>query len=205
MRKEFELKMSDDLIGEVQKRFLKRHWKMTLVFAAVFAAAVSGAILVFLWFVGFAQTTALVPTLIGQWSIGIFITFILHTIFWELVLVVSWVLVLVGIIIVKWYKQLPDEEREGWPKRGKREESDAFGMFFGIVWLIVVWLDNRWNLAFEDWTLNNWIYSGLAAVGWVFVIFGIPMSLYFIWWINKERKEEPKQLAETVDEVVDEA
>lgn len=196
--------MSEEFLDEVQKRFLKRHWKMTLVFAAVFAAAISGAILVFLWFVGIAQSTSLVPTTIGQFSIGILITFILHAIFWELILVVSWVLVLVAIIIVKWYKQLPEEEREGWPKRGKREESDAFGFFIGIVWLIVVWFDGRWNLAFEDWTLNNWIYSALAACGWVFLIFGIPIALYFLWWINNERKTEPQAITKAVEEVTDE-
>lgn len=196
--------MNDEFMDEKQKRFLKRHWKMTIVFATLFAAAISAAILVFLWFVGIAQSTSLVPSTIGQFSIGSLVLFIFHAIFWELLLVVSWVLVAVAIIIVKWYKTLPEEERDGWPKRGKREESDAFGFFIGIAWLIVVWLDGRWNLAFDSWTLNDWVYSGLAACGWVFLIFGIPMALYFIWFIMNERKTEPQTITKTVEDVVDE-
>lgn len=180
---------SDEPLDEFEKRFLKRHWKMTIVFAAVFAAAVTGAILVFLWFVANAQATGFVPALLGQWTVGNLVNFILHVIFWELLLVISWVLVIVLVIIFQWYRNLPDEEREGWPKRGRREEGDAFGFLFAIVWLIIVWLDGRWDLAFESWTFNDWVYSCLAAAGWIFLIFGIPIAIYFIWWIRKAMKE----------------
>jgi len=180
------------LPGEVEKRFLRRHWKMAIVLAVLFSGAAIGALLVLLWFVATAQATGLVPLVLGQWSIGAVITFILHLIFWELVLVGSWVILVVAVIFVKWYRGLPAEERAGWHRRGKREGSDAFGFLVGLTWLIVVWFDGRWNLSFETWTFNDWVYSFLAAVFWDLLIFGVPIALYFIWWIRGETKKNPE-------------
>ncbi|MHA2262675.1 MAG: hypothetical protein ACXAEN_09825 [Candidatus Thorarchaeota archaeon] len=42
---------NEEILDEAQKRFLKRHWRMAIVFAVVFAAAVIVAIFVFLWVV----------------------------------------------------------------------------------------------------------------------------------------------------------
>jgi len=181
---------NEEFLDEGEKRFLRRHWRMAIVFAAVIAAGATGAVLVLLWFVATAQATALVPALLGQWSIGAIITFILHLIFWELLLVGSWVLVIVLVIIFQWYLKLPEEERLESRKRGRREESDAFGFLVGITWLIVVWLDGRWNLAFDSWTFNDWVYSFLAAFLWDLLIFGVPIALAFLWWMRREMKKE---------------
>ncbi|MFW9799597.1 MAG: hypothetical protein ACFFD9_04125 [Candidatus Thorarchaeota archaeon] len=198
--------MNDDeeLLSEVEKRFLRRHWRMTIVFAVVFVVAVIAALLVFLWVVGNAQTTGLVPALLGQWTVGYLITFILHVIFWELAFVVSWLIIVAAAIYFLWYKQLPEEERAEWPKRGRREEGDAIGFFVAVFWLIIVWIDGRWDRAFEAWTLDEWVYSWIAAIFWVFLVFGIPVAIYFLWWISKEMKEEPQRSTETVEEVADE-
>ncbi|MHA1905632.1 MAG: hypothetical protein ACW977_16945, partial [Candidatus Thorarchaeota archaeon] len=193
-----------EFLDEVEMRFLRKYWRMALVFVAVIAAAVIGAALVLVWFVAIAQTTALVPATLGLWSIGHVILFILHLVFWEIVLVGSWVLVIVLVIIFQWYMKLPEKEREGWPKRGRREESDAFSFLVGITWLIVVWVDGRWNLAFESWTFNDWVYSFLAALAWDLLIFGVPIALGFLWWIRKEMEKEPQSTTETVEEIADE-
>ncbi len=176
----------EEFLDAEQKRFLKRHWRMTIVFVAIIAAAVVVAVLVLQWFVDVAQTTGFVPTTLGLWSIGHVINFILHLIFWELLLVGSWVLVLVLLVLILWYRKLPEEERDIKAKRGRREEGDAFGFLVGITWLIVVWLDGRWNLAFESWTFNDWVYSFLAAFAWDLLIFGIPILLAFMWWMRRE-------------------
>jgi hypothetical protein len=97
------------------------------------------------------------------------------------------------LILILWYRKLPEEERDIETKRGRREEGDAFGFLVGITWLIVVWFDNRWNLAFESWTINDWVYSFLAAVAWDLLIFGIPIALAFLWWIRREMKTEPSE------------
>ena len=178
--------MSEEELGEVEKKFLKKHWKVVAVFAVLFIAAAIVAIFVFLLFVETAQATGLVPSMLGQWTIGYMITFCLHVVFWELLLVGSWVLVISLVILIQWYKKLPEEERTKWPQRGRREEGDAFEFIFGITWLIVVWVDDRWHLPFESWTFNDWVYSFLSAMFWDLLIFGIPIALYFLWWVRRE-------------------
>ena len=180
------------MLGEAETRFLRRHWKMAMVFAIVIVGAAIGALLVLLWLVATAQATGLVPLVLGQWSIGHVITFLLHLIFWELILVGSWVLVIVIVLVFQWYRKLPVDERAGWHRRGRREESGAFGLLVGVTWLIVVWLDGRWDLPFNSWTFNDWVYSFLAAVFWDLLIFGVPIALGLVWWIRKEMKGEPE-------------
>ncbi|MHA1909153.1 MAG: hypothetical protein ACW98Y_17795 [Candidatus Thorarchaeota archaeon] len=176
----------EEMFDEVDRKFMRKHWKTMSVFGVIGGAAIVVGLFVLTWFLATAQATGFVPAALGQWSVGIVINFILHLIFWELLLVGSWVAVLGAAIGYRWYKTLTDEEKEGKPKRGKREHSDAFGFFFGLLWLIVVWFDNRWNLAFESWTINDWIYSCLAAFGWGALIIGIPVLLYFVWWVRQD-------------------
>lgn len=194
----------EEFLDEAEKRFLRKHWRMTIVFAAIFAVVVAAAILVFLWVVADAQATALVPAVLGEWTVGYLITFILHVIFWELVLVVSWTIVIAAAIYFLWYRQLPDEDRMERRERGRREEGDAFGFFVAVFWLIIVWIDGRWDLAFESWTVNDWVYSWISAVFWVLLVFGIPIALGFLYWISQEMQKESGQSSVTVEEVADE-
>jgi hypothetical protein len=191
---------SEEFLDEYEKKFLRKHWRMAIVFAVIIAAAAIAAVVVALWFLATAQATALVPALLGQWSIGHVILFCLHLIFWEILLVGSWLLVIVLVIIFQWYMKLPKEERRERPKRGRREESDGIGFLVTVTWLIVVWVDGRWNLAFESWTINDWVFSFLAAMLWDLIIFGIPIVLAFLWWINREMKGESKPAEAAIEE-----
>jgi hypothetical protein len=177
---------NEESFDEKDKKFLKKHWRMMVVFTVIFIIAAVVALYVLTWFIATAQATGFVPALLGQWTVGYVIDFILHLIFWELLLVGSWLIVVVGVIGYRWYKTFTDEEKEAKPKRGKREGGDAFSFLVGITWLIVVWVDGRWNLPLASWTINDWIYSCLAAVGWDLLIFGIPLVLYFIYWTRTE-------------------
>ncbi|MFX1483746.1 MAG: hypothetical protein ACFFCP_11240 [Promethearchaeota archaeon] len=187
-----DMTSEDNRLDEVEKRFLKKYWRMMVLIAALAVLAVVAATYVLTWFVATAQATGFVPAVLGQWSIGHVFAFIIHLIFWELLFVGSWVLIAIAVIMIRWYRNLPPEDRERKPKRGRREESDAFGFLVMITWLIVVWLDGRWNLAFESWTFNNWVYSFLAALGWDLLIFGIPIALGLLWWLRKEISTEPQ-------------
>ena len=178
--------LNEKMLDDYDKRFLRRHWKTMCIFGAIGVVAIIAAIFVFTWFVATAQATSFVPSTLGEWSVGYFINFALHLLFWELLLVVSWVLVLVGVVLYRWWPTLTEEEKKGKPKRGKREGGDAFGFVLFIAWLIVVWFDGRWNLPFNSWTFNDWVYSCLAAVGWISIIFGIPLVLILLWWMRKE-------------------
>jgi len=188
---------SEEIIDEVQKKFLKRHWKMTIVMAVSFTAAVIVALLVFLSVVTNALETELVPAALGQWTVGYIITFMLNVIFWELVFVGSWVIPMVGAMYW-WYTQLPDEERKAWPQHSRREDGDAISFLTGLAWLIIVWLDGRWNLAFQEWTFNDLVYSWISAFLWIMLIFGIPIAIIVIIWLIKG--EMKKKTEEVVDE-----
>jgi hypothetical protein len=181
---------NEEFLDEEQKRFLKKHWKMAIVIAIIAVAALIVAVLVFLWFIETAQASGLVPSVLGEFSIGYLITFLLHMIFWELVLVGSWLLVVVLVILFRWYLKLPEEDRREKTKRGRREEGDAFGFFITIIWLIITWVEGRWDLAFNSWTLNDWVFSWLAALFWVMLIIGIPIAIFFLYWVKTEIESE---------------
>lgn len=182
---------------EAVKKFLRRHWKMAGILIGVIAVAVIVSVYVFFRVAADLQTQGLVPLTLGQWTVGYFIGFMFHVILWEVVFVVSWVIPIVVVIFALWYRKLPDEERKEYglsPKRGtdpRRIEGGGFFSFWiGVVWLIVVWFTGRWNLAFQNWTFNELIYSWFAACLWALLPLVIAGTIYLIWWLRKEMKKE---------------
>jgi len=192
---------NDEQLDEEKKRFLLKNWKMTLVMAVCIVAAAIVAILVFLWVVN--EAALVMPVSLGDWTIGYLVSFILQVIFWELLLVATWGIPLAAVLYWQ-FSKLPDADL--WkPKGGRRESGDAFGFLIGIAWLIMIWIDGRWDQTFAVWTFTELIYSWLTALGWVLLIFGIPAVVIFVLWlVNREMKKEYKSRTETADEVVDE-
>ena len=179
------------------RKFIKRHSTMAVLMVVVIAAAAIAAVLVFLRVAADAQTIGLVPVTLGQWSVAVVFAFLLTVLFWELAFVGSWSIPILLLIFGIWYKRLPEEERKEYglsPKRGadpRRTEGGGFISFLiGVVWLIIVWTTNRWSLAFQAWPLNDWIYTWLTACLWVLGIVGIPLTVFIIWWLLSEKKEE---------------
>ena len=54
--------------SEGWKKFLQKHLKMVALFVVAVILASVGAIYVFLWFVGDAQSTGMVPSTLGLWT-----------------------------------------------------------------------------------------------------------------------------------------
>ena len=192
---------NEEKLDEEKRRFLLKNWKMTLVMAVCIAAAVVVAFLVFLWVVN--EAALIMPVSLGDWTIGYLITFILHMIFWELLLVATWGIPLAAVLYWQ-FSKLPDADL--WkPKGGRREGGDAFGFLIGIAWLIMIYIDGRWDQTFQVWTFTEWIYSWLTALGWVLMIFAIPAVIILILWlVNREMKKDAESSTETADKVVDE-
>lgn len=153
------------------------------------AAAAVAALLVFLWVVANAQATGLVPVGLGEWTVGHVLAFFLNVILWELILVASWVTPVALAVFFLWYRKLPAEERrafEGGPRRGRRAGANGGISFFtGLVWLLIVWTDGRWNRAFKNWTFNELVYSWIAAGLVVLLIAGVPALMYLLWSIRR--------------------
>ncbi len=175
---------------KVWKKFVKRHWKMTALMVAGVAAVIVVAFFVFLWVVSDAQATGLVPSGLGAWTVGYFFAFLVQLILWELILVASWVIPVAAATYLLWYRKLPEEERREYRRGPKRTrsagENSGISFFIGLVWLAIVWLDGRWNTAFQDWTFDHWVYSWIAACLVVLLIGGIPILIYIIWALKKE-------------------
>jgi hypothetical protein len=180
--------------GSDWKKFLRKHWNMVALFVVAVILAVVGAIYVFLWFVGNAQSTAMVPSTLGLWTMGNLVTFILHLIFWELLFI--GVPAIIGAVIGwQWWKRLSGEEKKEYHFFGKRSRTTRGGsgvsILFFIAFAIKVYVDGNWNVAISTWTLDYVVYSMLTILVWGLVIFGIPIAIGVIWWIRHEMKKTP--------------
>ena len=179
-------------------KFLRKHWTMFALWVIAAILAIVGAIYVFLWFVGDAQLTGLVPETLNLWTMGHLVTFILHMLFWEVILIGIPVIIFIAAIYFLWWKTLPDTERKEYRQKhlfGKRSRrSDGGGgisLLINIFFIIKVYLDGNWDVPFANWKFDYLVYSYLWAIIWILVIFGIPIAIGATWWIRHEIKKSP--------------
>jgi hypothetical protein len=180
--------------SEVWKKFLRKHWNMVALFVVAVILASVGAVYVFLWFVGDAQSTGMVPKTLGLWTMGNLVTFILYAIFWELLLIgVPLILAAVGGWL--WWRRLPSDEKREYHFFGKRSRTTSGGvgvsLLIFVAFCIKVFVDGKWNVAIATFTFNYVVYSMLTILVWGLVIFGIPIAIGVIWWIRHEMKKKP--------------
>jgi hypothetical protein len=172
--------------------FMRRHWKAVVIFVAAGALALAGSVYVFLWFARNAQSTGLVPTTLGLWTMSNLVNFILNAIFWELFLI--GIPVVVGAVAGwMWWRRLPDAERRGYHFFGRRSRatggSGGVSFFFFIAFCIKVYLDGNWNVPIGTWTLDYVVGSVVLILEWALVIFGIPVAIGAVWWIRHETRK----------------
>ncbi|MFW9831106.1 MAG: hypothetical protein ACFFD8_04975 [Candidatus Thorarchaeota archaeon] len=188
------METTEEQRDERMKKFLQRHWKISLAGVLGIAVVAVVAIFVFLKVVADAQVLGFIPTTLGLWSVASFFTFIITVILWELILVGSWAIPITIITLILWYRKLPEEERkeyEGGSRRGRSAgEGGGVSFFVTVVWLIIVWITGRWTLAFQSWTFNDWIYTWLAACLWIVVPLCIAGLIYLLWTTRNVMEKE---------------
>ena len=184
-------------VEKIWKIFLRKHWNMVVLFVVGVIMASIGAILVYLWFVGEAQLTDLVPATLGLWTMGHILTFLLHLIFWEII-IIGIPVILAAVAGWLWWKKLPIDEQEEYRrghlfgKRSRRTEGgEGISFLVFIAFIIKISLDGNWNVAFATWTFDYFVYSCIWAFIWVLIIFGIPIAIGGTWWLRHEMKKEP--------------
>jgi hypothetical protein len=180
--------------GSGWKKFFKNHGSMVALFGAAAVLLFFGAIYVYLWFVGEAQSSGLVPGTLGLWTMGHLVTFIFHLIFWELLFIgipasigaaAGWL----------WWKRLPEEERKGYSFSEKRKKRSRSGNWisplFFIAFCVKVYLDGNWNAPIGSMSLDYVASSVVTILAWGLVIFGIPAAIGGIWWLRREISRTP--------------
>jgi hypothetical protein len=179
--------------GSDWKKFLGKHWSIVALFAVAGILLFVGAIYVCLWFVGDAQSTGLVPSTLGLWTMGHIVTFILHLIFWELIFI--GVPTIVGAVAGwQWWSRLPVEEKKEYHFFGKRSRTTGGGgvsALLMIAFAIKVYIDGNWNVAISTWTLDYVVGSMITILIWMAVIFGIPISIAIVLWMRHEMHKKP--------------
>jgi magnesium-transporting ATPase (P-type) len=173
------------------KGFLSRHRGALALFISAGILLCVGAVYVFAWFTGQAQTTNLVPSNLGLWSMGNVVMFILNAIFWELLLV--GIPAAVGAVVGwLWWRNLPEEEKAQY-RFGKssrsRNAGGAISPLLFIAFALKVYFDGNWNAAISTWTLNYVVGSIITILVWVAAIFAVPAAVGFAWWMHRELKK----------------
>jgi len=190
---------TESISGEkIWKKFLRNHWKMLVIFIVAAIVVVAGAILVFLWFTGNAQTTGLIPTTLGLWAMGHVVSFILWMILWEFLLIGIPVIIVLAAIYFLWWKKLPADEKKEYRrghlffgKHSKRSDGGnaiSFIVFIGLI--IKVYIDGKWNTPLASWTFDYLVYSILWIFIAIVIIVGIPLALGGTWWLRREMKKK---------------
>lgn len=181
----------NEIDSGVWRKFLKRHWKMAALFAVGAALIAAGAILVFLWFVGQAQSSGIVPISLDLWTMGHLIAFMLNLVFWELLLIgIPTIVALVGAYAL--YRRLPAEERDEYRRGGlfkssrRRDFGNGFSFLVNLAFVVKIYLDGNWNSPFATWTFDYLIYSYLVALLAIVVIFLVPALIGGTWWLRRE-------------------
>ena len=192
------VKTESDKCDKIWKKFLSKHFKMFVLFVVSAILAFMGVIFVFLWFVEDAQLTGLVPEALSLWTMGYFVTFLLHLIFWMILLIGIPTILAVAAIYFLWWKKLPDDERKEYReehlfgKRSARKDGgEGITFLVNIAFVIKVYLDGNWDVPFATWKFDYLVYSYLTALIWVLLIFGIPIAIGGTWWLLYGMKKKP--------------
>jgi Sec-independent protein secretion pathway component TatC len=171
------------------KIFVKNHWNMLIFWIIAGILATVGVIYVYLWFVEDAQNTGMVTMILGQWSMGNLVTFILHLIFWELLLI-GIPVAIAAILGWTWWKKIPDEERQMYQffGKGSRTQNGGNGIsfLFFVVFCIKVYIDGKWDIAIASWTLDYVVNSIITILVWGAIIFGIPAIIIGLIYLSRE-------------------
>jgi hypothetical protein len=174
-------------------KFLRKHWKTVALFVAAAILAFIGAVYVFLWFTANAQSTGLIPTTLGTWTMNNLVMFFLNAIFWELLLI--GVPAIIGAIIGwQWWKRLPEEEKMGYHfGKGSRSNTagGAISPLLFIAFAIKVYVDGNWNAAISSWKLDYVVGSMFTILLWTVAIAAIPAIIGIVWWIRHEMNKKP--------------
>lgn len=172
--------------GSDWRSFVRRHWGAVAAFLVAGAVVLAGAVYVFLWFAGDAQSTGMVPTTLALWTMGNLVTFVLYAAFWEL-LAVGVPLAIAAATAWQWWRRLPQEERAGYRFGGSRSTGGGGGvsLLFFVAFCLKVFVDGKWDAPIATFSVDYVVNSMVTILAWSLVIFGVPAAIALAWWIRR--------------------
>ena len=175
------------------KKFVKNHLNMLMFWIVVVIVAAVGSVYVYQWFVADAQSSGMVPALLGQWSLSHMITFMLHLAFWEL-LIVGIPVAVMAILGWVWWNRIPAAERNEYKFFSKGTKSEkgggGFSFLFFVVFCLKIYADGNFDVPMATWTLDYVVESILTLLMWGAIVVGIPAIIIGIIYLVSQAKKE---------------
>jgi len=172
--------------------FIKNHWKAFIVFVSGCIIALAGAIMVLFWFMETSTIGAMGTATIGEWTVAMIWSFLLHLIFWELIIIGIPATIAFGVGWFIFWKQLPEWDKKAFKARDKKKHHSSsagggFSILMFIAFSIYLYLIGEINTPLGNHPYSFWVYTWFTALGWLLLIAGIPAVLiliivYFTVW-----------------------
>ena len=171
----------------MSRGLVRRHWRAFATFAAAGGLAVTGAVVVFLWFVGNAQSSGLLPRTLDLWTMGNLVSFIVDSAFWE-VLLVGLPSGLAAAAAWGWWRRLPEYERRelSYGRSSRSKGGGGATLLLFVAFCIKVYLDGKWGVAVSSFSVDYIVSSLVTILAWTAVLFGVPATVALVWWLRRE-------------------
>ncbi|MFX1320602.1 MAG: hypothetical protein ACFFAQ_03050 [Promethearchaeota archaeon] len=192
----------EDVSDEIfWKNIIKQYWKIFVICIIAVIVCAIGVLLVLVWFIETSTLGGQGEWTFNQWTLNYVVGFMILIILWELLLVGVPAALFFGVGGYLWWKKLPDEEKQVFKGREKREKKKykhsknwggggGFNIFMFIAYCIVIAIDGNYNTRFGQLDYSYFIYAWFFTIMWLLIIFGIPVVIillivYFKVWRKK--------------------
>ena len=191
--------MSEELSDEqFWKKKIKEHMRLFIVIIIAGACIFTGVLLVLFWFIETSPIGQQGEALIGDWSLDWIVGFSILVILWELLFVGIPTGLFFGVGGYIWWNRLPDEEKDEFRARDKKEKhrardtggSGGCGFIMFIAYCIYMGVQGNYYAPFSSQPYSYWVYSWFLTLMWIFIVLGIPaciilLIVYLTVWRKK--------------------
>jgi hypothetical protein len=177
---------------------IREHWKTFMIAIIAGIVACLGAVLVVFWFMLTSPIGGQGTWFFNDWTLMHVVCFIILLILWELLFVGVPTGLFFGLGGYIWWRRLPDEEKQEFKARTKKETHRARnwggggggGLFMFIAFCIFVAVDGFYDTQFSLLPYSYFVRAWFLTLMWIIIYFGIPagvilLIVYFKVWRKK--------------------
>ena len=180
------------------KKFVKNHLTALIVTIIAGIFVVIGAILVLFWFIQTSPIGLQGTATLDQWSLDWIVGFYILVILFELLFVGIPTGLFFGVGGYIWWKRLPDEEKQEFKAREKKNPNrkrnagggGGGGLFMFIAYCIYMGTQGNYYAQFGSQPYIYWVTGFFLTFMWILIILGIPaciilLIVYLTVWRKK--------------------